>query len=129
MEVANLDEADALARGGALRADDKLKARVVQLVGRKDPDAKDPVELEEMLYHALPDGRDRALLRDFQSATWEGRRDLAASFHDPRHRAIARRLLYLERPDLLDDATRRRMADAVERRVLDRIAAVQNSGP
>lgn len=123
-EAIGLDEQSDLARGNALRDDEGLKARVVQLVGSKGADAKSPAELEDMLYHALPDGRDRALLRDFQSATWKGRRDLAARFHDPRHRAIARRLLYLERPDLLDNATRHRMADAVDKRVADRTAAV-----
>jgi exodeoxyribonuclease-1 len=125
-EEANVgSEATALATGAAWRGDDALRRRLCDIVRAARPERVAPTELEDMLYHDLPDGRDRGLLRDFQNADWEDRRALIASFHDPRHRAIGRRLLYLERPDLLDPQTHARMEAAVADRVRTRSMVVQ----
>lgn len=106
--------------GAALRADTATQARLVALLGAAQTDRAAPLELEDMLYQDLPDGRDRHALTLFHSSAWEDRPALAARFYDPRHRAIARRLIYLERPDLLDEVTRAKMDEGMRARVLAR---------
>lgn len=60
---------------------------------------------------------DSALSRRFHVAPWEQRPGIAAQFEDRRLRRLARRLIYFERPDLLDEAQRQAMNNEISRRV------------
>ena len=118
-------EAPALETGSGWRGDDALRRRLCDVVRTSRPERVAPTELEDMLYLDLPDPRDRGLLKNFHDADWEDRPAVIASFHDPRHRSIGRRLLYLERPDLLEARTLARLQAAVADRVRTRSAIVQ----
>ena len=61
---------------------------------------------------------DQRRMEDFQKADWLARAGLASRFEDKRLRQIARRLIYLERPDVLDAATRAEFNQAIKNRLL-----------
>ena len=69
----------------------------------------------EMLF---PGTRDSALMRDFHRASWPGRVEISDQFEDDRYRKIARRIVFNQRPDLLDDETRKAFSGAIARRWL-----------
>jgi exodeoxyribonuclease-1 len=60
---------------------------------------------------------DGDLCRRFHAAPWEERLCIALQFTDQRLRRLARRLVYFERPDLLEDTLRQAMDNEVARRI------------
>lgn len=124
-EACITSEEEQLTIGTAWRSDDTLRDRLRHLIRASRADRPAPAELEDMLYHELPDSRDRQAMRQFHEVSWEERPALIAGFHDQRHRAIGRRLLFLERPDLLEARTLTRMEAAIADRIRTRSAALE----
>ena len=54
----------------------------------------------------------------FHAAQWKDRLTISSRFQDARLRRLARRLIYFERPDLLDENVRRTVSDEIGRRLL-----------
>ena len=59
---------------------------------------------------------DLELCRQFHARPWERRSEIVSRFSDQRLKRLARRLIYLETPHLLDNADRRTIADDISAR-------------
>ena len=111
-------EAQLLTDATILRETLGLAAFVLQVLHSQSPPRPVPTELEDMLYKRLPDRQDDHRLRQFHAADWEERPVLSRAFSDPRNRALARRLTYLERPDLCDPDDIDRLHAGLRRRLV-----------
>jgi exodeoxyribonuclease-1 len=80
------------------------------------------VHLEEQIYDGFVSDKDAALCQRFHQIPWEDRPELITSFEDMRLFRLSRRLIYHERPDLLDRNHLASMRDEVRRRVDGSIA-------
>ena len=81
--------------------------------------------VEEQLYErGFPPTRDKMLMTRFHAAPWEERLVLARQFADERHRRLVLRVLYIERPDLLDAE----LLLASERELRKRLMAPTDAG-
>ena len=87
-------------------------------MSRRGRSTKSSPWLEEQIYRGFPGTRDSALMREFHRASWPGRVEIADQFEDDRYRKIARRIVFNQRPDLLDDETRKAFSVAIARRWL-----------
>jgi exodeoxyribonuclease I len=88
-------------------------ARAVEIVYETSP------HVEQQLYgHGFIKDSDGALMAQFHASPWEDRPALIALFQDSRFRRLARRLIFIERPDLLSDDVRQAMRAEVGRRLL-----------
>jgi exodeoxyribonuclease I len=57
-------------------------------------------------------------MAQFHTVPWEDRPAIVSEFQDVRLRRLARRLIFIERSDLLAEDTRQTMSDEVARRLL-----------
>lgn len=80
------------------------------------------VHLEEQIYDGFTSDKDAALCQRFHQIPWEDRPKLITSFEDMRLFRLGRRLIYHERPDLLDHNHLETMRDEVRRRIDGSIA-------
>jgi len=74
--------------------------------------------VEEQIYDAFISASDERLMEAFHAAPWEDRPAIADRFDDARLRELGYRLIYCERPDVLDDAGRRAEAVRIARKLL-----------
>jgi exodeoxyribonuclease-1 len=111
-------ETQLLAEASMLRGTSGLAAYLLDVLQSQSPPRQAAVELEDMLYGRLPDREDEHRLRQFHAAGWEERPILSRAFNDSRNRAVARRLIYLERPDLCDPVDIDRMHTGLRRRLV-----------
>ena len=61
---------------------------------------------EEQIYDGFPSQTDQQRMEIFHLIPWEKRGDLVRQFEDPRAREFGWRLIYTERPEILDEAMR-----------------------
>lgn len=110
-------EDDYIAKALALREDQELVGRLMSAAQAAERSYPNSPHLEEQIYAGdFPPDAEVVLRRRFHEVDWVLRRELATKFADARHRSLAMRLLYLERPDLLSEEQRARMTSAIERR-------------
>jgi exodeoxyribonuclease-1 len=110
-------EDEYIAKARALREDQELVSRLMSAAQATEHLYPNSPHLEEQIYSGdFPADAEVALRRQFHEVDWALRRDLAGKFADARHRSLAMRLLYFERPDLLSEEQCARMTGAIERR-------------
>lgn len=80
------------------------------------------IHLEEQIYDGFASDKDAALCQHFHKIPWEDRPALITSFEDMRLFRLGRRLIYHERPDLLDRNHLASMCDEVRQRLDGSIA-------
>jgi exodeoxyribonuclease-1 len=117
-DLMKIGEAEILRRAALLQGSHELRHRLLKAyVGTRENYGKSPW-LEEQIYRGFPSSGDVALMAEFHRAAWPGRVEMAGKFADDRYRRIARRIVYNNRPDLLDGDTRKAFAQAIARRWL-----------
>ena len=84
----------------------------------RDPDGKPGSTWNRRCTTGLSAGKTRNAWSDSIGLPWKERIDLVSAFEDPRLRELGRRLIYNERPDVLDDGLRRQYDRAVAARIL-----------
>ena len=113
------DEAQILERVERVREDRDFLERLRNAAQSTEPDYPPSPHLEEQIYgHPFPSQHDEDLMRQFHAASWEKRAALAQQFVDQRHRRLALRLIYFERPDLLSIEHRTAADDAMRKRLV-----------
>ncbi len=106
------------ARASLVLDDDSLRTRMIAAFeSLKSPYPPSP-HVEKQIYDAFISNEDQALLDEFHVVPWEQRHALIARLTDRRLQTIGRRLIYFERPDLLEAAARSAYAKAAARRIL-----------
>lgn len=105
-------------RAQVLQGSPELRHRLLQVYAATREVYEQSPRIEEQIYRGFPNSRDAALMRDFHRGSWPARAEIANQFEDDRYRKIARRIVFSERPDLLDDETRRAFSAAIAQRWL-----------
>jgi len=81
---------------------------------------REPAEhLEQRIYDGFPNRADQSLMDQFHRTDWQGRRKIAERLSDQRVREYARRLIYMEAPEILSDGARAEMDAWIRDRVLN----------
>ena len=113
------NEAEILERVERVRADKDFLERLRNAAQSAEPAYPPSSHLEEQIYgHPFPPRHDEDLMHEFHAASWEERAALARQFVDQRHRRLALRLIYFERPDLLSIEHRTAADDAMRKRLV-----------
>ncbi|MET4798464.1 hypothetical protein [Bradyrhizobium sp. LB11.1] len=98
-------------RASSVRADDEFMTRIARAAALHEPVYAPSEHIELQIYGGnFFSDADGELCRRFHALPWEARPDLMFLFADGRLRRLARRLIYFERPDLLNDAERQTIA-------------------
>lgn len=94
-------------RAEYLQNDKDLCQRLISAFESERKDFPVSPHVEKKIYDAFFDRADEALMETFHQAPWERRLAVIERFKDDRLKIIGRHLIYLERPHLLDEATKR----------------------
>jgi exodeoxyribonuclease-1 len=94
-----------------------FRQRLIAAFEAQRKDHLPSVHFEQQLYDRFFPREDEALMERFHALPWEERPAIISAFTDRRLKQIGRRLLYLERPNLLADATRTEFDRAVAHRI------------
>lgn len=110
---------DELSRAGSsVRADEEFMSALTRAAASVEPVYADSEHVELQIYGGgfFSDG-DREFCRLFHSWPWERRSEIVDQFNDQRLKRLARRLIYFERQDLIEEADRQIIAgDILARR-------------
>lgn len=90
-----------LRRARALRSDRALVERLIAAVKHIEPAYPPSPYVERQIYDGFWSRADDWKLEDFHSASWQQRAVIAERLEDPRLRWLARRLIFVEQPQLL----------------------------
>ncbi len=116
-------DTDVNARAATLLQDKEFCAKLVRLI---QPTEYPPSpHVEEQMLDSFYSAKDKRLLQNFHSLPWEQRLGFLDQFTDKRIKQLGRRLVYFERPDLLDPQTKLNM----DRWVAERISTTDETVP
>jgi exodeoxyribonuclease-1 len=107
------------ARATRLATDAQLRKR---LIGAHEALLEPPTaskHVEEQIYDGFISNADQKILEAFHESPWERRAELLDKLSDRRLRQLGRRLLFLERPDLIAGRSRAAQARKMAERLLD----------
>jgi exodeoxyribonuclease-1 len=114
-----LDEAEVLRRAAALHQDGDFIARLKRAAQASEKVYPASPHVEEQLYDkGFPPAQDEAVMENFHSAEWPERVGLIGRFVDDRYQRLAQRLVFFERPDLLQARVRNGINAEIARRLL-----------
>lgn len=118
VEAHALGEAELCRRAMVLWQDADFRQRLVRChAAAKKPAAPSPY-LEGQIYDGFPGYADEVRRQAFHRCDWRGRLAMAGDFEDRRLRHLARRLVYLECPDVMDRRLRTAFSAAAAGRML-----------
>ena len=116
LEPANEDELTRQAQ--RVQTDGEFVRRLTAAAGAADRTYPHSEHVELQIFGGLwPSDDDVAGCRNFHASPWEMRLDIALGLTDARFRRLGRRLIYVERPDLLGSADRTAFDAEVVRRL------------
>lgn len=123
-QITPFNENEVMERARQIREDRPFMERLCKVAQAAEPSYPPSPHVEEQLYgHAFPSSQDETLRLDFHKAAWEKRVELAERFTDERFRLLAQRLIYLERPELLEADLRLAADEELRSRVMAPISA------
>jgi exodeoxyribonuclease-1 len=112
-------------RAEALREDSRLRARLAAAFEATSP-AYGPAEhVEQKIYEGFVSKPDENLMAAFHDAPWEERAGIVSRLKDERLIELGLRLIWIERPDCLEDAARR----DIEMKLARRAASTDETAP
>ena len=103
--------------------DEDLRLRLISTLEQIRDAKESSIHVEQQIYDGFYCVNDDEILQQFHDIPWSERKQLISRLSDPRLRKLAARLLFFERPELLDDEARR----AVEQDTTLRL--MQDSAP
>ena len=105
-------------RAARLRKDERLCQRLVAAFEATRAGRERSVHLEEQIYEGFFNSEDQELMEFFHRAAWTERAAIVSAFEDPRLRELGMRVIYTERPDVLDPELRRKFEIEFARRLV-----------
>jgi exodeoxyribonuclease-1 len=105
-------------RATMLRDDAALRNRLIAAFEQTARQHPPGVHVEQQIHDAFISDADEQRLEEFHAAEWENRIAILDELDDRRLRQLGRRLIFLERPDVLPEGLRREMTAMVARRVI-----------
>jgi exodeoxyribonuclease-1 len=110
-------EDELVRRASSVRADPEFMAVLTRVAASVEPTYPPSEHVEQQIYGgSFISDADSALSRQFHSLPWQARVDVAQRFQDSRLRRLARRLIFFESPDVLDEQERRLIVDDIAAR-------------
>jgi exodeoxyribonuclease-1 len=122
--LGELSEEEFTDRASRLRQRSDLIARLLTAARSAEIAFPNSPHLELQLYSSFIDDQDQVVMAEFHEASWEERIKISGRFMDIRLKRLARRLAYIERPDLLAASTVQTMGDEIRKRLLESDTAV-----
>lgn len=105
-----LERAEYLANNAELRA---------RLLTASTPDPlEEGGEVEERIFEAFPSQQDQALMDQFHAADWPTKAAICDQFTDERYRILAKRIVFIQAPEQLDEAAMATEMTAQSQRLL-----------
>lgn len=105
-----------------IRSNEDFLNRLLSAIVDSERVWPESVHVEEQIYNGFVSDTDAALCQRFHQIPWEDRPALIARFQDIRFYRLGRRLIYHERPDLLEHSQFASMRDEVRQRLDGSIA-------
>jgi len=105
-------------RAQMLKTDEALCERLISAFESTRAEYPPSPHVERQIYDGFFASDDEKLMEAFHEAEWPDRPAIVEALQDPRLTAIGRQLIYVERPDVLDDAIRQECRIAMSRRLL-----------
>ena len=105
-------------RAAILRSDPALRARLIAIYELTRESCPPSVHVEERIYDGFAGREDEARMETFHNVPWEQRAGIVSQFEDQRLVELGRRLIYMERPDVLTGGQRQWAARAIARRIV-----------
>jgi exodeoxyribonuclease-1 len=112
-------------RADLLHRSPELRARACRALGRRFSDRQPGTHVEQRIYEQFPSSADAELLRAFHSLDWVARRAVVERLADDRLRELGKRLIFVERPDVVDALEKAEL----EKRTTDRLFGFVPEGP
>lgn len=111
-------ESDLLQKAKWTQADRSFIDRLVRATAAEERVFEPSEHIELQIYgQGFFTDTDKELCRQFHAAPWEQRPSIALTFEDRRLRRLARRLIYFERPDLVEASQRQAITTEIARRI------------
>jgi exodeoxyribonuclease-1 len=120
-----VSEEERMRRVEVIQNNPDFQKRVCEALSRKYENEEASIHTEQLLYSGGFPTEDEARIAAFQLAEWEERVKLADQMKDARVREFARRIVFLERPDLLTDESREDMKKWLSMRLVKMQNALQ----
>lgn len=120
-----INHAEFRRRAGIVRANVALNTRLIWLADRLAPPRGKAIHVEQQIYDGFWSNEDERRLASFHSSSWEERAQITEALDDERLKWLARRLIFVERPDVLAPGIR----SAAEREIAARhLCGIDESG-
>lgn len=111
------DEAFFTGQVAILRSQTGLADRLLAVAKANEPDYPPTPHVENQLYGQLIPLEEEDKMAAFHDTVWEQRASFLNTFADRRLVQLGRRIVFFERPDLLDSTQRQKMADGLALRL------------
>lgn len=79
-----------------------FRARACRALGRRYSDRPQGIHVEQRIHEQFVGSADEALLSSFHDVDWVARRNLVEQLADDRLRELGKRLIFVERPNVMD---------------------------
>ncbi len=134
-------EGEIVRRASLIVQDGPFAARVGQALAQRYPPWPAEEVVEKRMYEGFPSRADEGRMQAFHAASWPKRAELTETFEDDRLRELGRRIVFLEKPEVLRPELRQGLEtwlrnrlhgrEGVEagRTVLDALSELQESSP
>ncbi|HKL69952.1 hypothetical protein [Salibaculum sp.] len=93
-----------------------LHDRIGAALAARFADREASIHVEEQIYQGFYTHADQRLLNQFQAGSWEDRLHILDGIQDERARLLGRRLIFLNRPDLLEPTMVETLTSAMRER-------------
>lgn len=105
-------------RATEIQKDTSFKQRLIEFSERTRKVYPPSVYVERQIYDGfIPDG-DKPLMESFHAARWEDREAIINRLQDRRLKQLGRRLIFFERPDLLESEQHKAITRAIAERII-----------
>lgn len=104
----DVPEATLLERARAVQGHPDFADNVADAVANRYPTWPDAEYVEQRIYEGFPSRADQNLMEAFHRAPWDERLEIVGQLEDDRYRELGERLIWAERPDVLDEGAQQR---------------------
>ncbi|WP_227272529.1 exonuclease domain-containing protein [Roseobacter weihaiensis] len=112
----SVDDPELFDRAAALRGMHDLHTALGNALADRFADRPEPEEVELQIYSGFFNNDDKAKLNQFQIASWAERIEIALALEDRRLQWLAKRLVYLNKPNLLSRSAQEHWKQIIARR-------------
>jgi exodeoxyribonuclease I len=102
LPYAEADRDEFRSRADLIYQSQDFRARACRALGRRFSDRPQGIHVEQRIYEQFPSSADAALQSSFHDMDWVARRTLVERLADDRLRELGKRLIFVERPDVMD---------------------------